>query len=386
MSKNSPIRYIGYYDTQSNSCENRGCVPSAKDVMDYVIYSLNRIGYPVEVVSASRTRNRSSYRGKTIPMVDGNTLKLYRTLPWGGIVRRVSSVWWSRLALFSWLLVHTRAGESVIAYHSLGYARVIAMARRLRRFRLILQIGEIYADVTGRPSDRRRELSVIRQADAFLLATEMLVDKVELEGRPYAVVHGTYRIESKRGRRWSDNRIHAVYAGTLDPRKGSRLAIAAAEFLDSRYHIHIIGFGDEADTRAALSMVEEVSQKTECRVTYDGLLAGEEYVGFLQSCDIGLSPQILDADFNESSFPSKVLSYMANGLRVVSIRLGALEHSAVGQWLHFYDRDTPEDIALAIQNVDFDVSYDSRTCLRELDEEFRQNLTRITGGSFGATN
>ncbi|MDZ4178666.1 MAG: glycosyltransferase, partial [Coriobacteriia bacterium] len=160
-------------------------------------------------------------------------------------------------------------------------------------------------------------------------------------------------------------------------RKGAALAAKAAAFLDSRYHVHIIGFGNAVDTRALISLVGEISAKSECAVTFDGLLAGEGYIRFLQSCDIGLSTQKLDAAFNETSFPSKVLSYMSNGLRVVTIRLKALECSGVGDLLYFYDEDTPSAIASAIRTVDLGEPYDSRSRLQELDVAFREDLSRI---------
>jgi glycosyltransferase involved in cell wall biosynthesis len=372
------VKYIGYYDSPLNRLENRYHVLAASNKMGYVLGVLNRLGRVTEVVSASTTRSAHGYPGRSIVLHGRNTLRLFRTFPWGGKLRRVVSVLSIRSFLFLWLLLNTERGEDVIVYHSLGYASLVALAQRIRRFRLVLEVEEVYADVSGSRRDREKERRVFDQADAFIFPTELLNNELNEDGRPYAIAHGTYRAEAARGVSFNDGRIHVVYGGTLDPRKGGAAsAIAAGLFLDRRYHIHIIGSGSQDEEQATLDLIGAVSSGTACRVTYDGLLSGEEYTVFLQRCDIGLSTQRLDSRFGESSFPSKVLSYLANGLRVVSIRLKVLEESGVKDLLFYYDEDTPEAIASAVSSVDLGEPYDSKERLRELDEQFSRALLAI---------
>lgn len=169
-----------------------------------------------------------------------------------------------------------------------------------------------------------------------------------------------------------------VYAGTFDPRKGGAMAAAAAAaYLDERFHIHILGFGSPKDTENMTKEIARISKLTSCQLTFHGLLEGEEYSVFLRRCHIGLSTQQSSAAFNETSFPSKVLSYLSHGLHVVSVRTRALEESSVGDLLHYYDGDSPETIASAIMRVDASGSYDPRTRLRELDQEFRKSIESL---------
>ena len=100
------------------------------------------------------------------------------------------------------------------------------------------------------------------------------------------------------------------------------------------------------------------------------MLSGEDYIRFIQSCDIGLSTQNPDAAFNATSFPSKILSYMANGLRVVSIRIPAIERSAVGNEVMFYNEQTPE-VELG--------GRDSKAVIEQLDLKFKEELARLIG-------
>ena len=40
------------------------------------------------------------------------------------------------------------------------------------------------------------------------------------------------------------------------------------------------------------------------------------------------------------SFPSKIITYMANGLRVVSANIRSVKSSLVGEYLTYYDNNT----------------------------------------------
>ena len=214
-------------------------------------------------------------------------------------------------------------------------------------------------------------------ADAYIFSSTQLEKRINTKQKKYAICLGTYQVEPDRGIRFHDGKIHVVYAGTFDPRKGGAIA-AAGEFLPENYHIHIIGFGSEKDKKYLLNKIEEVSKKSKCTVTYDGLKSGEEYIRFIQSCDIGLSTQNPDAAFNETSFPSKVLSYLANGLRVVSIRIRALEQSAVNDLLFYYDENSPQAIAEAVKRINPETVYDSRKRIADLSENFVREIEALT--------
>ena len=133
----------------------------------------------------------------------------------------------------------------------------------------------------------------------------------------------------------------------------------------------------EKETEIIRKHIENISFKSKCSVTYDGCLSGDEYLKFIQSCDIGLSTQNPDAEFNTTSFPSKILSYMSNGLRVVSIRIPAIETSDVGKYMYYYDIQTPEKIAEAIMSVNINDDYNGREVVAQLSNQFADKMKRI---------
>lgn len=364
------IKYISYYDTADNKSENRNYVLAATNKMDYIITALNHLGIDVKIVSASGTNNKNIYGKKTVTLKNNCILELPFTLGQGNIFRRVFSRFLIHLQLLHELIFRSLPTDTVLVYHSLGYINTILLAKKLCKFKLILEVEEIYGDVIGDDAIIQKELNFFKLADSYIFPTSMLNDRVNVANKPHVIIHGTYDVAPKFEPLWQDDKIHSVYAGTFDPRKGGAAAAAAAEFLPGGYHLHIIGFGSEKDKADLLDAIDVVNKKASCTVTFDGLLSGDDYLQFLQSCHIGLSLQNPEAQFNATSFPSKVLSYMANGLRVVSIQIPALESSDVADLLYFYQEDTPRAIAKAILAVDLKDGYESRETIKKLDEKF----------------
>lgn len=380
------IKYIAYYDTPDNAEQKRGYVLAATNKIDYICKALNRIGYRTEIISASGTTDaKHCYRGCLKEINPMQTLKLFFTFPWGNKIQKAVSLGSMKLFLFLELL-HVKKNEKILVYHSLGYMRLVHLAHRIKRFHLILEVEEIYADVIGNTKLRNREIQFLQAADSYIFPTELLNRMLNVHNKPYVIIHGTYQVEPKRNcqsdllplNQENEHIIHCVYAGTFDPRKGgATAAVSAAAYLPANYHIHILGFGSAEETKHIQDMITQLSERCECTVTFDGLLSGEDYIRFIQSCHIGLSTQNPDADFNATSYPCKILSYMANGLRVVSIRIPAIEQSAIGSMLYYYDTQTPENIAKAILSVDVNHEYDSRKLITDLAVQFENELEKL---------
>lgn len=376
---NDTIVYVGYYDVANGETD---VVLSATNKMDYIINCFLSLGKKVEIVSASTSKNQKQMKGGVKPLPNGVRLRLFDSLKGGNKIERVIRRWWLRRQLYKYLGKTLSPGEQVVIYHSLGYLNLIKKLKR-KNVSVIYEVEEIYSDVIGNKKLRKKEVKILSLADAYIFPTESLNKELNTTEKPYAIIHGTYNVEKKRSEKFFDGRIHCVYAGTFDPRKGGGLAATkAAEFLDNKYHIHILGFGTEHDKRILMNAIQETSKKTNCKITYDGLLSGEEYLRFLQSCHIGLSTQNPEAEFNNTSFPSKVLSYLSNGLRVVSIRIPVLEQSGVGDMLYYYERQIPEEIARAIRAIDTTKEYDGRDRIEELNNTFKTSLEKLINNDF----
>lgn len=368
------MKYFGYYNNGLD--EKRTRMPAADGKMSYIAETLAGID-ELEIISMSGTYTMETVR-KAEYSTDYGKVRFFTSLSKRGVLSRALSALYLKYQLWNYCLKHVDKGETIVVYHSLGYQRDLYWLKRIKRFKMVLEMEEVYSDVNGASRRQRdKELFYAGAADAYVFPTQLLDELVNTEKKPSVIVHGTYRVEPDRGYKFDDGKIHSVYAGTLDPRKGGATAAAAAEHLPENYHVHILGFGSEKQIEDMKKLTQEISRKGKAVVTYDGLLSGEEYIRFIQACNIGLSTQNLDAAFNGTSFPSKVLSYMANGLRVVSVRIKAIETSTVGDIITYYDEQTPGCIANAIMSVDMSRPYDSRKRIAELDEQFQKDLRQL---------
>lgn len=250
--------------------------------------------------------------------------------------------------------------------------------KKIKKFKLILEVEEIYRDVSPVPRYMERwECKMIDVADKFVFSTDLLNDKVNRQKKPHLVIYGTYRCEPVMSERHGDNKVHVVYSGTLDPNKGGAMAAAGvAASLPSTYRVHILGFGNPGEIQAIKELCEEMSGKCGAVVSYDGVLKGSAYIDFLQTCQIGLSTQNPNAAFNNTSFPSKILSYMSNGLQVVSADIEAVRRAyGISGYIYYYRKQNPGDIANAILNVDLDNPFDTRAVVQSLDNRFVEQLS-----------
>lgn len=369
------MKYIGYYSLPE--VQPQRVVPLAgRNKMTYTANLLAEICGHVDIYSPAITAHgaESSPRGN-LEVNDHITLHLFRTIRNNTHFKaRVNNVL-ALFQLFVTLLFKTKKDEPILVYHSLAYSKLILFAKRIRRFKLILELNEMYSDVTTNLAKKKKiELKIISNADAFMFPNDLMNTMFNHKHKPFVVEYGIYTPECKYSEKFNDGKIHVVYAGTFNPAKGGAAA-AAANYLPSNYHVHILGFGSKNQIEELERIAEYVNKKDGCKITYDGKLDGIEFIKYLQKFHIGLSTQNPDAAFNATSFPSKILTYLANGLQVVSIDIPAISESELKDDIIFYSNQTPHEIAKAILRVDDFTPHFK--ILQKLDIELKSNLKHI---------
>ena len=372
------IYYLAYFSNHEDG-RKRDAVPAADLQASYLADILSEIGYEVEIISPnarySGERFFSIQKGFTKRISDHVTVRYFDCIESKyKLIRSIAL----RLMYFSASkYIKQKRDGMLIIYHSRLYYPYYHRLKRLQR-NYILELEEIYSDVIGDDGLRNKEILEVKKASAYILPSIPLAEEIT-EEKEYVLYHGSCRAEKKIGKGFNDGRIHIVYAGTFDPRViGDHFSlIKAAKYLDKRYHIHIIGFGrNQADVDRIIADVDKM-QGLPCKVTYDGLLLGDEYLSFLQNCHIGMFSKDPDGKDINSSFPSKIMSYLSNGLHVVATRADCIERSEVGSIVHFCDTNKPEDVAKAIMAVDINAPYDSRKELKEIETRLKHNLIQL---------
>lgn len=375
------IKYICFYDTL-DSPENRGYSMAAINKLDYIFSSLNRNDIGVDIISmAGAVGNTFRCYPASKKHIGINTLQLFASFTGTAhnkTCQRINYIILS-LQLFFYLLFHVKPQEEIIVYHSLGYVRIINILKRIKNFSLIGEIEEIYQDVVQCSSNMcQAEYSFFSLCDKYIFPTELLNAKLNNTHKPYVIIYGAYSVNAPIVSKLADNKIHIVYAGTFDTRKGgAAAAAAAAEWLPINYHVHICGFGTEEEVTHIKNLITEISKKSKATISYEGLKKGDDYTLMLQRCHIGLSTQDPTAAFNATSFPSKILSYLGNGLNVVSISIPAIVNSSIGDYIYYYNTQTPQNIAKAIMTVPIPSNKDTRTIVEKLSQKFDKDIKNL---------
>ena len=370
------MKYLCFFDTKTN---NRPANIAAVNKIKYICSVFSEVGVDVEIVSCATTAPEAIApqlerldRHTTVRYFKTDRTKNSRFWRLKEIVRR-------HLLVFGYLMRHTKRGEKVIVYHSLAIMRSVMLAHRLKGFHLLLEAEEIYNDVFVRSKrNQKTEKKFLASADSYFFPTEILAAKVNTEHKPQAVIYGAYEVKRLNVRPFTDGRRHIAYTGSFDPNKGGLFtALETARFLGKDCCLHVLGLGTEDAVQKLRDFIAEHSGRDACEIVYDGVLSGDAYNAYLQRCDVGLSTQNPAAKFNNTSFPSKVISYLANNLRVVTFPIEVLKASEMDSLLYYYESDSPEEIARVIREIDYDTAYDSQSLILKLADEFRRAVSAL---------
>ena len=373
------IKYFCYYDYRKGKSPREG-VQSASTKIDYIVQSINKNGVAVDLISKSGVSEKGfAFDAGGVIQQGGNTIRHFVSFGCMGSPLRVLSRWLNTLHFFIWLLFHTHQNEQIIVYHSLGYCKILNFLRKIKNLCIIGEVEELYQDVHEQSkSVVNAEYEFINGCAKYLFPTILMNNKFNPSRKPFAIVHGIYKIEEKLEKKFSDGKIHVVYGGTFDPKKGGALVAAeVGRFLPENYVVHICGFGSEADIDRIKTMILDTNANSYSETRFEGLLRGEDYTRFIQKCHTGLSTQNPTAAFNDTSFPSKILVYLANGLKVVSIRIPVVESCAVVDEISFYDVQSPDKIAEAIQHVTLETAETPSMLLDKVDSDFSKSLEAL---------
>ena len=274
-----------------------------------------------------------------------------------------------------YLKQNVKKDDIIVVYHSLANMKLVKYIKKNITDKIVYEVEEIYGDVINDEKTKTKELKAFKNASSYIFSNDYLNSIINTKQLPYVTCYGTYEIPTLYKEAFNDNLIHCLYAGTLAQNKGALNAINVAKYLPNNYLIHILGFGSEKDIADIKNAVNEVNNSYgTTKVIYEGLKLNEEYLKFIQKCQIGLCTQNIDAAFNTTSFPSKILSYMSNGLEVVGVNIAAIKNSKVGQYIQFYNVPDEKEIANAILNINLNNKTNNVDVVKELDKEFKEDL------------
>lgn len=364
------IYYLIHFDNKTN----RNVTPSAITKGKYVASALASCSSEVEIVSlAYPTKDRQD---EVYYQVSENVIcHLFKgKYSNNRIIRYLNHKLYDK-KIRKYLKQNVKKDDIIVVYHSLANMKLVKYIKKNITDKIVYEVEEIYGDVINDEKAKTKELKAFKNASSYIFSNDYLNSIINTKQLPYVTCYGTYEIPTLYKESFNDNLIHFLYAGTLAQNKGALNAINVAKYLPNNYLIHILGFGSEKDIADIKNAVNEVNNSYgTTKVIYEGLKLNEEYLKFIQKCQIGLCTQNIDAAFNTTSFPSKILSYMSNGLEVVGVNIAAIKNSKVGQYIQFYNVPDEKEIANAILNINLNNKTNNVDIVKELDKEFKEDL------------
>ena len=364
------IYYLIHFDNKTN----RNVTPSAITKGKYVASALASCSSEVEIVSLAYPTKDS--QDEVYYQVSENVIcHLFKgKYSNNRIIRYLNHKLYDK-KIRKYLKQNVKKDDIIVVYHSLANMKLVKYIKKNITDKIVYEVEEIYGDVINDEKTKTKELKAFKNASSYIFSNDYLNSIINTKQLPYVTCYGTYEIPTLYKEAFNDNLIHCLYAGTLAQNKGALNAINVAKYLPNNYLIHILGFGSEKDIADIKNAVNEVNNSYgTTKVIYEGLKLNEEYLKFIQKCQIGLCTQNIDAAFNTTSFPSKILSYMSNGLEVVGVNIAAIKNSKVGQYIQFYNVPDEKEIANAILNINLNNKTNNVDVVKEQDKEFKEDL------------
>lgn len=365
------IYYLIHFDNKTN----RNVTPSAITKGKYVASALASCSSEVEIVSLAYPTKDS--QDEVYYQVSENVIcHLFKgKYSNNRIIRYLNHKLYDK-KIRKYLKQKVKKDDIVVVYHSLANMKLVKYIKKNITDKIVYEVEEIYGDVINDEKAKIKELKAFKNASSYIFSNDYLNSIINTKQLPYVTCYGTYEIPTLYKEAFNDNLIHCLYAGTLDRQKqGAAIAINTARYLPNNYIIHILGFGTSQDLSYTKNLIDEINkQYGVTKVIYEGVKLNEEYLKFIQKCQIGLSTQNMDASFNDTSFPSKILSYMSNGLEVVSANIGVVKNSKISQYIHFYEVQDEKAIANVILNINLNAKSNNVDVVKELDKEFKEDL------------
>lgn len=368
------IFYIVHYDIQDKK-NSRLTSLATINYANYIADTFHCLGYNVQIVSPLKPNKKGIYPTEENVIRDGIKLILFKSFYAKNIVLRTIRKIHFDCLMCKYIKKNIKPKDLVIIGHLPSLNKIAKIIKKTIQAKLIYQIGEIFGFVNNKENIVKKEYKAFKFADAYIVSNDKLGELLS-DNKPYAIAYGAYELHQSKKEKFTDGKIHCVYAGVLKPDKGVGLVLDCSKYLDEKYCIHILGFGTDEEINNLKKQISINQKMLKCQVIYEGLMLGNDFTKFISSCHIGISPQSIYNTYNDFAFPSKILTYFAANLEVVSSKVRVVYESKISDFIYFYDENNPKNLADAIMNIKID-SNSKKNIVNGLDSQFKSDVTNI---------
>lgn len=209
--------------------------------------------------------------------------------------------------------------KKIILYHSLSFFFLIPLLRIIGKH-VIIQLNEIYSNEVPYNTIKRKimEKIIISFSNEYILSTKELIKDIpnkNIDPNKIPIIPGPLNLEHFQVHK-KKKTLSLVYVGVIDKAKveGAFMSVNLAKFLnDKNFIIYIYGYGTNKNITDLNKNIEISNKKYLTKVFFKGCLPQSKLIKSIQKYDIGLALQPARS-FSETSFPSKILTYISAGL------------------------------------------------------------------------
>lgn len=359
--------------------------PSAQPKIRYIIDTIKRNGYTTNMVSSCSIKKNGFFKRQSYSIDHMEKHIYFSSFKSSNKLINKISILFSFIQFIFYIVFIVKKGDLILIYHSLYYLKPIRILNKIKKFKFILEVEEIYSYLSEENRKfENEELELINSASAYLLVNDLLDEKIPLGSKKAIISYGNYNVPKLlRYENFEyENYSNVVYAGVIENiRKAAFMAVESARYLNGNFRVHILGFGNEEDIFNLKEKIKQINSELNTEmVIFHGSMSGDQYHKFLQACNIALSCHIYDENMRASAdytFPSKIITYMANGLNVVSTDIRSVRKSALGKYITFFSENSPMEMAKAILSVSNVTQVNMRDVIKDLDKHFKIELGKL---------
>lgn len=260
------------------------------------------------------------------------------------------SIFYLYIVLTMYILKNVKSEDKIILYHNPWIYPIIALCKKIKKFKLILEIEEICnLDKTNNGIKNKvyyyMEKRIFSISDKFIVVNDLvkqyIKDEFKVSDKSIVVCYGNYslvkdiiNIDLNKEREISSEPIEIVYSGSIDKVRGVYDIINISdEIKNLNCNIYVCGYGtkEDIDNFKRLLLKKEIKN-----IKFLGALNNEDYHNLLERCDICLNCQYDFDIFSKYSFPSKIINYLAFNKCVISTEMESVKQSKIGDLITYY--------------------------------------------------
>lgn len=376
------MKYVGFYEIKHSKLYRNSTI-AAINKMNYITEVLRRSGASVNIISPSWMGKNSSVnfiKNKRVNLNEKVNVTFFPSWKHRTKVGRNLKIVFSLTCLFLYLLVTTRKNEKIIVYHSQWLSWPVRWSKYIRKYHVILEVEEIYGEVWKNSKLLNHwEKKLLDSADSYILVSDKLQERFNKRNKKSLVLYGAYEPKyTLNDSKLEDNFIHLVYAGSIDRVKGGAFqSLEIARRLPLNYKLHILGGGNEECLNELKETIKSInSEKGYEAILYKGILHGKDFTDYLNKCNIALNPQN-QGEYMNTAFPSKVITYLAHNLDVVSTPIESIRFSKIAKYIKFSKGDSVSDFIKTITPIEGQTTNKYSNIIAQLDREFTEDLNEL---------